>query len=172
MVDKFFRYYCRAIEAFMAAALMLMVIMVFGNVVLRYAFNSGIALSEEMSRWLFIWGTFLGAIVALRERAHLGTGFFLDRLNATGKKACLIVAYVMMIATCALVLQGSWQQAVINVDVLAPSSGAPMAVIYAAGVVFGGSALLVLLADFWGLLSGKLSPEVLAQMRESEEVAQ
>lgn len=46
-----------------------MVVMVFGNVVLRYAFNSGIAISEEVSRWLFVWITFLGAIVAVRERA-------------------------------------------------------------------------------------------------------
>ena len=44
-----------------------MVVMVFGNVVLRYGFNSGITVSEELSRWLFVWMTFLGAIVALRN---------------------------------------------------------------------------------------------------------
>ena len=31
-----------------------MVILVFGNVVLRYAFNLGISVSEEVSRWLFV----------------------------------------------------------------------------------------------------------------------
>src|SRR2546423_2066887 len=45
-----------------------MMILVFGNVVLRYALNSGITMSEEMSRWLFVWMTFLGAIVALKEQ--------------------------------------------------------------------------------------------------------
>ena len=50
-----------------------MVVLVFGNVVLRYGFNSGITVSEELSRWLFVWLTFLGAIVALREHGHLGT---------------------------------------------------------------------------------------------------
>ena len=48
-----------------------MVLLVFGNVVLRYGFNSGITVSEEVSRWLFIWGTFMGAIVALREHGRL-----------------------------------------------------------------------------------------------------
>lgn len=37
-----------------------MVVLVFTNVVLRYALNSGIAVSEELSRWLFVWLTFLG----------------------------------------------------------------------------------------------------------------
>ena len=32
-----------------------MLAMVFGNVVLRYAFNSGITVSEELSRWAFVW---------------------------------------------------------------------------------------------------------------------
>ncbi len=38
-----------------------MVVMVFGNVVLRYGFNSGITVSDEMSRYCFIWLTYIGA---------------------------------------------------------------------------------------------------------------
>ena len=63
-----------------------MVVMVFGNVVLRYGFNSGITVSEEMSRWLFVWMTFLGAIVALREHGHLGTDMLVSRLPAGGQE--------------------------------------------------------------------------------------
>ena len=44
----------RLIEIVIAAFLAVMVVMVFGNVVLRYAFNSGIIASEEVSRWLFL----------------------------------------------------------------------------------------------------------------------
>src|SRR5437870_6109785 len=65
--------FCRLLEILIAAFLAVMVVMVFGNVVLRYAFNSGIIVSEEMSRWLFLWVTFLGAIVALKEHGHLGS---------------------------------------------------------------------------------------------------
>ena len=42
-----------------------MVLMMFGNVILRYAFNSGITISEELSRFFFVWLTFIGAIVAI-----------------------------------------------------------------------------------------------------------
>ena len=71
----------------MALGLAVMVVLVFGNVVLRYRFNSGITVSEELSRWLFVWVTFLGAIVALREHAHLGTDALVSRLPRAGKVA-------------------------------------------------------------------------------------
>ena len=47
--------YCRVLDGLIAAFLAVMVLLVFGNVVLRYAFNSGITVSEELSRWLFVW---------------------------------------------------------------------------------------------------------------------
>ena len=56
-------------EVTLVIMLSAMVIMVFGNVVLRYGFNDGIISSEELSRFLFIWITFLGAIVTMRENA-------------------------------------------------------------------------------------------------------
>lgn len=59
MLNAFIDRCCRAINLLIALALAVMVVMVFGNVVLRYAFNSGITVSEEVSRWLFVWITFL-----------------------------------------------------------------------------------------------------------------
>ena len=56
--------YCSFIKVLAVACLAGMVVLVFGNVVLRYGFNSGIVVSEEVSRWLLVWLTFLGAIVA------------------------------------------------------------------------------------------------------------
>ena len=61
---KIIDIYCGIFEFLIALMLALMVILVFGNVVLRYGFNSGIAISEEVARWLFIWITFLGASVS------------------------------------------------------------------------------------------------------------
>ena len=62
----------RAIEWLLIALLAVMVVLVFGNVVLRYAFNSGIVFSEEVSRFVFMWLTLLGALVAMHDGAHLG----------------------------------------------------------------------------------------------------
>src|SRR6478672_4878450 len=71
-VELLIDLYCRLLKVAIAACLAVMVVLVFTNVVMRYLFNSGIPTSEELSRWLLVWLTFLGAIVALRQHAHLG----------------------------------------------------------------------------------------------------
>ena len=59
--------YFHLLKLAIVVCLALMVVLVFGNVVLRYALNMGITVSEELSRFLFVWMTFLGAIIAFRE---------------------------------------------------------------------------------------------------------
>ena len=44
----------KAVEAFMALLLVAMVVMVLGNVILRYGFDTGISASEELSRTAFV----------------------------------------------------------------------------------------------------------------------
>ncbi|MFO1267861.1 MAG: TRAP transporter small permease [Rubrivivax sp.] len=163
--------YCRLLELLIVVALAAMVLMVFGNVVLRYVFNSGITVSEELSRWLFVWMTFLGAIVGIKEHAHLGTDMLVGRLGPEGKKACLVAAQALMLAVTLVFIRGSWEQTRINLDTEAPVTGAPMAVVYVAGVVFGVSAALLLARELWRTLSGRVRDEDLVMVQESEELA-
>jgi len=163
---------CRVLEAVIATMLALMVVLVFGNVVLRYGFNSGITVSEEVSRWLFIWMTFLGAIVALREHGHLGVDMVVQRLPALGKKICLALGHGVMLYIVWLLFQGSLAQARINWDVTAPTTGASMAIVYAAGLVFAVCAALILVIDLYKLLSGQIAEGDLVMVQESEEAVQ
>ena len=160
---------CRLLEWLIAACLAVMVVMVFGNVVLRYAFNSGIAVSEELSRWLFVWMTFLGALVALREHGHLGTDLLVARLPRAGKIVCLVSSQLLMLGVTALLFQGSLAQVRINWDVEAPVTGASMAIVYASGLVFAVPAALILLAELWRTLCGRLRDDELVMVQESEE---
>lgn len=146
-----------------------MVVLVFGNVVLRYGFNSGITLSEEVSRWMFVWLTFLGSIIALRERGHLGVDALVRRLPLWGKKLCFLVSHSLVIYAIVLFVMGTWQQTLINWDVVAPASGASVAVFYGVGLVFGVSTIPLLLADLWRVLSGRADEAELIAVRESEE---
>jgi TRAP-type C4-dicarboxylate transport system permease small subunit len=172
VVTRFLEASSRLIDLLLAAMLALMVLLVFGNVVLRYALNSGITVSEEVSRWLFVWMTFLGAIVALKDRAHLGTDMLVARLPVWGKKACLIVGHALMLWITALLLQGAWTQARINWDVQAPVTGASMAIFYGAGVVFAIPAGFLLVRELFQVVTGRLSEDELVMVRESEEAAE
>ena len=157
------------LKVLIALFLAIMVVLVFGNVVLRYAFNSGITVSEEVSRWLFVWLTFLGAIVAMREHAHLGVDSLVKRLPTAGKKACLVVSQLLMLYATWLLLVGSWQQTMINWDVAAPASGLSTGWFYGVGIVFAVSTGLILLSDLYRALTGKLSDADLVMVKESEE---
>ncbi len=144
--------YCRMLTLAMVLALAAMVVLVFGNVVLRYAFNSGITVSEELSRWLFVWITFMGAVVAVHERAHLGTDVVVGRLKPAARRVCAVLATVVMLYVCWLVFEGSLAQTRINLEVLAPSTQWPVGIVYAAGVAFAVPAALILLLHLWRLL--------------------
>jgi TRAP-type C4-dicarboxylate transport system permease small subunit len=163
---------CKVLEGIIALALAAMVVLVFGNVVLRYGFNSGITVSEEISRWLFIWATFLGAVVALRERGHLGVDMVVNRLPVWGKRACLIVGHALMLFIVVLLFLGSLEQTQINWDVTAPTTGWSMAWVAGASLVFSTLAAGLLLLDLVRALAGRLREDELVMVQESEEATQ
>lgn len=163
---------CRALDALMVLLLAVMVVLVFGNVVLRYAFDSGITVSEELSRWLFVWMTFLGAIVAIKEHGHLGTDMLVARLPKAGRRVCLIVGHLLMLYVTWLLFDGSLAQTRINWDVEAPVTGASVAIFYGAGVFFAVFAGLLLLRETWRAISGRITDDELVGVKESEDLAQ
>lgn len=169
MVQKLIGGYCRLLGWLMVACLALMVVMVFGNVVMRYGFNSGLTLSEELSRWLFVWMTFLGGVVALQERAHLGTDTLIARLPRAGQKACLFLALVLMAWICWLIFDGAWQQVKINWDSTSAVMEASMGYFYASGMVFAILAAPVLLLNLVRLVSGRMTDGELIGVRENED---
>ena len=171
LADRWLGRYTRALDMLSGLCLAIMVALVFGNVVLRYTANSGITVSEELSRWLFVWLTFMGAVVALREHGHLGTDVLVSRLPAAGKKVCLVLAQVAMLYVSWLLLKGSWAQMVINADTEAPVTGASVGIFYASGVLMGGSAIAILLRDLLRTLFVPLSDNELVMVQESEELA-
>lgn len=160
---------CRGIEFVMVLCLSVMTVLVFGNVVLRYAFNSGIGISEEISRYLFVWLTFFGAVIGMRERVHLGMESVVQRLPVWAKKICFGTSELIMLGCCWLLLDGSWRQTIINIDNHAPVSDLPLAYIYGVGVFSSISIGLILIASLFRLATGRLSESELIQTKESEE---
>ncbi|MEO6294082.1 MAG: TRAP transporter small permease [Burkholderiaceae bacterium] len=168
-MNKLINHYCQLIGYLIAALMAVMVALVFGNVFMRYALNSGFTLSEELSRWLFVWMTFLGAVVALRENGHLGTDMLVGRLGPMGKKICMGVSLVLMLFCCWLIFKGSYDQMMINLDSTSAVMEVSMGWFYASGVVFAVLSAPILLGNLWRLLSGQIDDDHLMLMQESEE---
>ena len=109
-------------------------------------------------------------MVALRAYP-LGTDALVARLPPLGKKICYALAHLTMLYVCYLVFRGSLEQTKINMDVLAPSTQLPMAVVHAAGVAFSATAAVMLLLDLWLLASGRVKDDELVMIQESEDLA-
>ena len=168
MLGKIIAAYCRLLSGLLVACLAVMVVLVFANVVLRYAFNSGITVSEELSRWLFVWLTFLGAVVALHERAHLGTDMLVSRLSVRGKKICLGAGHLLMLFVCYLVLQGAYSQVQVNFESTSAAMEASLAIFYVSAAVF--AVLGGLISPMDGIGPEMLQITPLLQRLEREEV--
>jgi TRAP-type C4-dicarboxylate transport system permease small subunit len=165
-VDLFFKL----LELLVVVSLVAMVIMVFGNVVLRYGFNSGITVSEEMSRYCFIWLTYIGAMIAMRERGHLGVDTLVKHLPVMGKKFCLFVSEALMLFCNGLFILGTWKMHELQVSNVSPVVGISMIWIYGIGYVVGVVMALFNLSVLFRLFTGRLTEEELVQVVESEDL--
>jgi TRAP-type transport system small permease protein len=168
-VKKVSNFLFKLLDIAMALSLAVMAILVFGNVVLRYAFNSGITWSEEMSRYLFIYLVFLGAVGAMKSNEHLGMDTVIKRLPRPLKRGVYIFSNLLMIYTLYLVTMGSIDMTLLNVESTAPATGIPLSFIYGIGVVASIAMALIVLFNTIRAIVDKDSIEELTSMRESEE---
>lgn len=170
MIQKLIDRICQGFNALMVLAMALMVLMVFGNVVLRYGFNSGITVSEELSRWLFVWMTFLGAVVGVIQHAHLGTDALISRLPLMGRKLCFVISHLLMLGVCWLMFDGARQQTIINLQSTSAVMEVSMAWLYGSGLVFAMLAAFVLAYELWKFFTGQLPDSALIHVTESDDM--
>src|SRR5262245_13144945 len=129
VVDRVFK----GLEVLLVILLSGMVIMVFGNVMLRWFADSGIDVSEEMSRFFFVWLTFIGAVVVTREHAHLGVDALVATLGHRGRLFCMIASDALILFCCAVFFWGTWKQSAINATNIAPVTGISMLWVFGVG---------------------------------------
>ncbi|MGO4303442.1 TRAP transporter small permease [Cupriavidus sp. RAF12] len=151
------RFTLRIAHGAMVVMMVAMIGLVFGNVVLRYVFNTGIAFSEEASRFLFMWLTLVGALLVMADRAHLGMSTVVARLGAGGQRLCRLMADTGALACCVLLTHGAWQIVEIGMDDRAPVTGVPLGLVYACLLVCSGGMAAMLAWSLWRLVSGRMA---------------
>lgn len=165
-MDTVRKYLIRPIEVIIAAMLAVMLVMILLNVVLRYAFNSGITVTEELSRLLFVWLVFLGAAVALFERSHLGVDTLLHILPRPAKIVCFVLSNAFMLYLSWLIFSGSWTQAEINYGSTTPVLGLSQSLYFVPVLVFTAMAMLWFSAMLLKSLRGRLSDNDLVGLKD------
>jgi TRAP-type transport system small permease protein len=148
----------KALEALLVCLLVAMVIMVFGNVMMRWFLNDGIQISEEMSRFCFVWLTFIGAVVVARENAHLGVDAFVSMLGDRGRLVCMVLSDLLVLLCCAVFFWGTWQQAPLNATNISPVAGLNMLAVFGVGFFTSAGIGIMIILRLVRALTGTLRP--------------
>lgn len=151
----FAQFIGKTLEFLCVAILALISILVFLNVVLRYGFNSSISVTEEVSRYMFVWLTFLGAVLAFNDDQHVSVTILTGKLSPLSRALLHLVTDAVMLFCCYLIVVGSWVQFQLNLNNLAPISGLPQGITYFASVIAGtliGALLAVRIVTTLGLI--------------------
>ena len=162
------RCFFKLLEFLVVILMVAMVAMVFGNVFLRYAFNSGITISDEMSRYCFIWLTYIGAMIAMREGGHLGVDTLVKHLTRSGKKVCLFLSESLMLYCNGLFMLGTWKMHDLQVTNVSPVAGLSMIWVFGIGYVVSMVMGMMNIRVLYRLLSGRITEAELIQVVEAE----
>ena len=93
------------IEKFVACACVaVMAVLVFANVVARFVFKHSLAVSDEMSTYLFVLMSFMGTAIAARRKAHLGLSIVTDRVSPKARIIIQMIVYAISALFCLLIV--------------------------------------------------------------------
>lgn len=121
-----------------------MLLAVFAGFVSRYIFNSPLAWSEEFSRYVMIWATFIGASYGVKKSSHITLDVLVIYLSERGNKILRTVSYVFSLIYCVLVIFIGipFINNLIKTQQSSPAMHIPMYVVYISIIV--GTALMFL----------------------------
>ena len=162
----------KAVEGLLAAMLVIMLAMVLGNVILRYGFGTGITVSEEVSRTLFVWITFVGAVVATREGTHLGVDSMVAHLPHRGKVVCAALSETIILGCCVLIFWGTWRQHEVNATTASLVTGMPLIWIFGVGYVASLGIGVLAIHKLWRIVTGTIAETELFDTPSTAATAQ
>ncbi len=162
MLDRIEAGVRRLMEWALIGLLAGMAAMVFLNVVLRYGFNSGITWSEEMSRYFFVWLTFIGAVLTFAEHGHIGVETLVRRFGRRGRLVCMALSNAIILLCAGVLFWGTWLQHDINASMTAAVVELSMIWVFGVGYFTALGVALIAAIRLLRILAGRTSDEEIA----------
>ena len=109
----------KILEAILAINLAVLSCIVFINIILRYGFQTSILSVDELSRYLFDWLTFIGAIVV-------------EKLSPAWQRRVALVTHSLILFICGALAWGATLKTIQDWSDYSPILGLPIGLMYAA----------------------------------------
>ncbi|MGL1933268.1 MAG: TRAP transporter small permease [Desulfotalea sp.] len=95
-------------ESIISILLVLMVLLVFVEVIMRFVFNSGLMWIQELTLLISAWFVLFGASYGLKVGSHIGMDAFVTLFPRTGRRILTGLGAALSLVYCALILYGSY----------------------------------------------------------------
>lgn len=127
------------------------------QVFMRYVMNNSLAWPEELTRYIFIWFTFVGVSYAIRKNAHLRIDILFDYLSTNVRKAFETLADIVFIGFSFIVLFAGINvfNSLLATMQTSPGLGIPMAFVYLSLPVGFGLAIIRLVQSIYNRYRGQ-----------------
>ncbi|SFT54228.1 TRAP transporter small permease [Sedimentitalea nanhaiensis] len=131
------------------------ILLVFADVIARFAFSTSIAVANELARFCFVYMIYFGVSYAIRERRHMRVTVVLDQLPEAARRWVFALAeFIFLIYSVTVCWLGVvvTQQAFERGKILS-STEWPLGVLYAAIIFSGALSSARLVHSLWRVIA-------------------
>lgn len=162
MVKKVVNIYDHIEEILLVVCLLVMVVVIFLQVVMRYGFNSSLSWSEELARILFIWASWIGISFGQKKGEHIKITLVIDNLRGKARTIVLLLADLFTLVILAVLLFKGVEitQKIFNMASTTPALFIPKWILYASVPISCTLMSIRVLKSMWDKIFIKKSGEV------------
>ncbi len=159
---KAFRVLFKALEWFAMICMVVLTVIVFVDVILRYIFKQGFAWTQEVATLMLVWFSLIGMAIGVLEKIHISIEMFTSKLPAKAIGILESVDHILMAAFGGLMVY--YGVVIMNMTKLStmPATKLPSSVLY---VILPLSGILVFLNAI--LVAAKRDKHILEDVPEA-----
>lgn len=142
----------------------------------RYLLNRPLVWVEELATYSFIWATFIGASLGLKQLRHVRIETYVSRLGRKGQAASRALAFAAMLALLVVLLPQAWtvmgvegRSLSISLPVLVPRSWFYSIPLFVGVASMALTTAYLLVAELWSMASGRRMPDILPPEAPDED---
>lgn len=132
------------------------------QIFMRYVMGASLSWSEELSRYLFIWATYLGVAYGVRKDAHIRVSMVTDLLSRRNAAYARVLTHVIFGAFAVFVMYQGWimVEKTFRFGQKSASLGIPMGFVYLAPLTGFAFTILRLVQAIWCDLRAATSSDI------------
>ena len=163
--------FIQLLEFIMVIMMTGMLVLVGVNVFLRIFANSGLDFAEEIPRFMFIWLTFCGAVVAMKANTHINVNMFVQMVGRPVQKLFYGLTQALVLLCGVYITYGTLKLHDIIYENASPVLQISTLWVYGVTYVAGPALALIALANLIRLAMGRVTDEELAETHEDDPEA-